>query len=120
MLRHLLETQRIYLFKQRREIIKSVLSLCQQTPIRLLALCRRTIRQYLKSSIDRRISIDHLLPKTLQRYLIIDELPSLVVSPTTKRLLYLIEQSIPHINSSVISSSSTLSNNSNSTSEHCS
>ncbi len=87
MLKYLLENQRIYLFKQRREIIKMILIRCQQAPIRLLALCRRNIRQYIKTSIDRRISC---LPKHLQQYLILDELTSLIISPTTKRLLCLI------------------------------
>jgi ankyrin repeat protein len=99
MLKYLLENQRIYLFKQRRDIIKSILGLCQQTPIRLLGLCRQKIRQYIKSSIDQRISFDYLLPKNLQRYLILDELTSFIISPTTKRLLYLIEQ---NSNSSLI------------------
>ena len=114
MLRYLLETQRIYLFKQRRDIIKSILVLCQQAPMRLLALCRRKIRQFTKSSIDRRISLDYILPKNLQRYLIMDELTSFIISPTSKRLLFLIEQSISYAKSSVTSSSSTLSNKSNS------
>ncbi len=87
MLKSLLENQRIYLFKQRREIIKSILVRCQQAPIRLSGLCRRKIRQYIKSSIDRRISF---LPKHLQRYLILDELTSFIILPTTKRLLFLI------------------------------
>jgi hypothetical protein len=95
MLKYLLETQRIYLFKQRREIIKSILIVCQQAPIRLLGLCRRKIRQYIKFSIDRKISLDYLLPKNLQRYLILDELSTFVISPTSKQLLFLIGQSIP-------------------------
>jgi hypothetical protein len=90
MLKYLIETQRIYLFKQRREMIKSILYLCQQAPIRLSALCRRKIRQFMKSDIDRRTNF---LPKNLQRYLILDELSSFVISPTTKRLFFLIEQS---------------------------
>ena len=114
MLKYLLENQRIYLFKQRREIIKSILGLCQQAPIRLLALCRRKIRQFTKSSIDRRIALDSILPKNLQRYLIIDELTSFIKLPTSKRLSCLIEQSISCTKSIVISSSSTLSNKSNS------
>ncbi|CAF4193195.1 unnamed protein product [Rotaria sp. Silwood2] len=114
MLKYLLENQRIYLFKQCREIIKTVLTLCQQAPIRLLALCRRKIRQYIKSSIDRRIEFISNLPKSLQRYLIIDELTSFIISPTSKRLLCLIEQTISYIKSPIISSSSTLSNKSNS------
>jgi hypothetical protein len=106
MLKYLLENQRMYLFKQRREMIKAILGLCQQAPMRLSALCRRRIRQYIKSSIDRRIALDYILPKSLQRYLIIDELTSFVSSPTSKQLLFLIKQSISYIKSSVISSNS--------------
>jgi hypothetical protein len=94
MLKYFLENQRIYLFKQRRDIIKSILILCQQAPIRLSGLCRQKIRQYIKTSIDRRILLDYFLPKNLQQYLIIDELSSFIISPTSKRLLSLIEQSI--------------------------
>ncbi|CAF0980818.1 unnamed protein product [Rotaria sordida] len=114
MLKYLLENQRIYLFKQRHDTIKTILILCQQAPIRLLVLCRRKIRQYLKSSIDRQIKFISILPKTLQQYLIIDELTSFIISPTNKHLFSLIEQSISYIKSSILSSSSILSNKSNS------
>lgn len=95
MLRYLLENQRIYLFKQRREMIKSILMLCQQAPIRLAALCRGKVRQLIETSIDRRLwSFDGILPKNLQRYVILDELSSFISIPTTKRLLTLFDQSI--------------------------
>ncbi|CAF1097145.1 unnamed protein product [Adineta ricciae] len=94
MLKYLLENQRIYLFKQRREMIKTILILCQQAPLRLSALCRRKIRQGVQSSIDRRISPNEILPKNLQCYLILDELTLFSSSPSNKRLLSLIEQSI--------------------------
>lgn len=95
MLKYLLENQRIYLFKQRREMIKSILMLCQQAPVRLAALCRRKIRQIIETSIDRRLcTIDGILPKNLQQYLILDELSSFISIPTTKRFLTLFEQSI--------------------------
>ena len=112
MLRRLLDTQRIYLFKQRRETLKCILLLCQQAPVRLTALCRRTIRQRLNSSIARRRrTFDSLLPRTLQEYLLLDELPSLITSPAcSDRLL---EQLIrPKMPSPVLSSTSTLSTNS--------
>ncbi|CAF0998926.1 unnamed protein product [Rotaria magnacalcarata] len=114
MLKYLLDNQRIYLFKQRREVIKRILSLCHRAPIRLLALCRRKIRQSIKSSIDRRIEFNSILPKSLQQYLILDELTSFMISSTSNRLFSLIEQSISYIESPIISSSSTLSNKSNS------
>ena len=95
MLRYFLDNQRIYLFKQRREMIKSILILCQQAPIRLTALCRRKVRQTIQTSIDRQlISFDRILPKNLQRYVLLEELSSFIYTPTTKRLLHLIEQSI--------------------------
>lgn len=94
MLKYLLENQRIYLFKSRRDIIKSILNLSQQAPMRLLALCRRKFRQHIKISIDKKISFHNLLPKHLQQYLILDELKSFIISPTNKQLLYLIESSI--------------------------
>ncbi|CAF3370774.1 unnamed protein product [Rotaria socialis] len=114
MLKYLLDNQRIYLFKQRREVIKRILSLCHRAPIRLLALCRRKIRQSIKSSIDRRIEFSSILPKSLQQYLILDELTPFMISPTSNRLFSLIEQSLSYIESPIISSSSTLSNKSNS------
>ncbi|CAF4741318.1 unnamed protein product, partial [Rotaria magnacalcarata] len=80
-----------------------------RAPIRLLALCRRKIRQSIKSSIDRRIEFNSILPKSLQQYLILDELTSFMISSTSNRLFSLIEQSISYIESPIISSSSTLS-----------
>ncbi|UJR08665.1 hypothetical protein I4U23_012923 [Adineta vaga] len=100
MLKYLLENQRIYLFKQRREMIKTILILCQQAPLRLSALCRRKIRQCTKSSIDRRIHWNKILPKTLQRYLILDELILFQSSLSSKRLFFLIQQSISSLNNS--------------------
>lgn len=96
MLRYFLDNQRIYLFKQRREMIKSILILCQQAPIRLTALCRRKVRQTIQTSIDRHVfSFDRILPRNLQRYVLLEELSSFIYTPpTTKRLLNLIEQSI--------------------------
>ena len=96
MLKYLLENQRIYLFKQRREIIKIILSLCQQTPLRLLGICRKKIRENLIYSIDRQILFknNYYLSKNLQKYLIIDELQTFKNSPTNKQLVFLIKQSI--------------------------
>ncbi|CAF1144347.1 unnamed protein product [Adineta steineri] len=106
MLKSILESQRIYLFKQRRDMIKAILILCQQAPMRLSALCRRKIRQSTKSLIDKRIALDSILPKNLQQYLIIDELKLFLSSLTSKRLLFLIQQSISYnkLSSNLISS----------------
>lgn len=114
MLKYLLDNQRIYLFKQRREIIKTAIRLCHQAPIRLLALCRRKIRQSIQSSIDRRIESNLILPKSLQQYLMLDELTSFSRSSTSKHLSNLIDRSMFSIKSPIITSISSLSNKTNS------
>ena len=112
MLHRLLDTQRIYLFKQRRETIKSLLGICQRAPVRLTALCRRTIRHRVKSSLARHLTFDALLPKTLEDYLLLNELPSFVVSPSTDLFHQSIRSHALKLDSAVLSSSSTLSTNS--------
>lgn len=95
MLKYFLDNQHIYLFKTRRDIIKSIINLCQLKPIRLLALCRQKIRSYLKSSIDQSILFHHILPKHLQQYILLDEFNSFLTLPlTNKRILDLIKQTI--------------------------
>ena len=112
MLRFLLETQGIYLFKQRREMIRTLLQLCRRAPIRLLAQCRQKIREHLQCAIDRRLLQNVFLSKSLENYLLIDELNSFVHLPTSQRLFVLIEESMIDVKSTVINSSSTLSNKS--------
>ncbi|CAF1480368.1 unnamed protein product, partial [Didymodactylos carnosus] len=97
----LLYTQRTYLFKLRRDSIKSLIHLCQQTPPRLLFLCRKTIRQILQTAIHRKIDLlENYIPKNLKNYLLLDELQLFSTPITMKKVMSLVNKSI-RINSTI-------------------
>ena len=92
MLKYFLDNQRIYLFKQRRDILKFLLQLCQQTPKRLVSLCRQNIRRLIQSSIDEHVRQQMILSKHLQQYLLLEELSNFNQILSSKRIIFLIEK----------------------------